>query len=65
MEPVGKFNNQDANIGAEGDHEAEEIIFGFGEISIEVFHIFSDIAEFCHAINKESDSFAKFGFYIF
>ena len=65
METVGEFDDEDANIGAEGNHEAEEIVFRLGEVSVDVVHVFSDFGEFCDAINEESDGFAEFGFYFF
>ena len=65
MESVGEFDDQDANVGAESNHKAEEIVFCRGEIRVEVFHVFSGGGDFGYAVNEKSDRIAKFGFDFF
>lgn len=65
MEAVGEFNDEDADVVARGNHEAEEVVFGFGEVSVEFVHVFADFAEFGDTVDEEGDGFAEFGFDVF
>ncbi len=51
MEAVGEFDDEDANVVASGNHEAEEVVFGLGQVSVEVVHVFADFAELGDAIH--------------
>ena len=65
VEAVGEFDDEDANVVAGGNHEAEEVVFGFGEVGVEFVHVFADFAEFSDAVDEEGDGFAEFGFDVF
>ncbi len=65
METVGEFDDEDADVVAGGDHEAEEIVFSGGEISVEVLHVFTDLAELGDAVDKKGDRLAKFALDVF
>ena len=62
VEAVGEFDDEDADVGAEGDHEAEEVVTSGGEVGVDVAHIGAGDGEFGHAINEEGDGLAKFAF---
>lgn len=46
VEAIGEFDDEDANVGAEGDEEAEEIVFGLREVGVEVAHVGAEMADF-------------------
>lgn len=62
MEAVSELDDENADVVAGGNHETKEIIFCFGEISVEVVHVFANLAEFSNAINEKSNGFAEFFF---
>lgn len=65
METVGEFDDEDADISAEGNHEAEEIVAGFGEIGVDVAHAGASGAEFGDAVDEKGNRLAKFAFDVF
>ena len=62
MEAVGEFDDEDANVVSSGNHEAEEVVVGFWEVSVDAVHVFADLAEFGDAVNEEGDGVAECGF---
>ena len=62
MKTIGELDNQDADVGAESDEQADEIILGLGEIGVDVTHAFTGGAEFGDAIDEKSDALAEFVF---
>ena len=62
MEAIGKFDDENANIRAKSNHEAEKIVASFGEIGIDVAHARASDGKFCDAVDKKSNRFAEFVF---
>lgn len=63
MKAIGEFDNKYANIGAEGDEKAEEIIFSSRKVSVEVAHAGTSVAEFGNTVDKEGNGFPEGLFY--
>lgn len=61
MEAVGELDNEDANVVAGGNHEAEEVGFGLGKISVEIAHTGASGTKLGDAVNEAGDGFAKGG----
>lgn len=60
VEAVGELDDEDADVVAGGDHEAEEVILGLGEVSVKGVHVFADLAELGDAVHEEGNRIAKF-----
>ena len=60
VEAVSELDDEDADVVAGGDHEAEEVILGFWQISVEGVHVFADLAELSDTVHEEGDRIAKF-----
>ncbi len=65
METVGEFYDENANVVSGCNHETEEVVFCFGEVSIEILHVFADATEFCDAINEKSNRISELFFDVF
>jgi len=62
VEAVGELDDEDADVVAGGNHEAEEVVFCLGEVGVEVVHVFTDFAELGDAIDEEGDRVAELAF---
>ena len=60
VEAVGEFDDENANVGAEGNEEAKEVVSSFGKVSVEVTHAGTGLADFGDAVDEKGDGFAKF-----
>ena len=65
VEAVGEFDDEDADVVGEGDHEAEEVVAGFGEVGVDVVHAFAGLVEFRDAVHEVGDVVAEFALDVF
>ena len=65
MKTVGELDDEHADVVAGSNHKTEEIVFSLGEVSVEIVHVFADLAELGDAVDKEGDGFAELSFDVF
>ncbi len=65
VEAVGEFDDKNADVLAGGDEEFEEVIAGFWQVFVEIFHAGAGFAEFGDAIDDKGDVFAELVFDVF
>ena len=59
MQAIGELDNENADVLSGSNQKLQEVVAGFGEVAVEVFHAAAGLAELCYAINKEGDVMAE------